>query len=98
MARDNVIPIIGSILATCAIAYMAVTQQPLVIDAGPGEHQLSFPEKLFAAVTVLFTFATIFISMRRAYRAGSKFWFFLSIIAWPASFFYTLLINRSDES
>jgi hypothetical protein len=73
------------------------TQQSLVIDAAPNEHQLNAAEKIFSALVTLSAFATLYIAMRRAYRAGSKFWFFICLFVWPAIFFYTLVINRSDE-
>ena len=97
MTNNNAIPLTAFVLLILAILYILVTQQPLVIDAAPNEHQLNAAEKIFSALVTLSAFATIFIAMRRAYRAGSKFWFFSCLFVWPLSFFYTLLINREDE-
>ena len=47
---------------------------------------------LYAAL--LPTFATMYIAASRAHRAGSWPWLIAAILAWPASYLYTLWVNR----
>jgi hypothetical protein len=47
---------------------------------------------LYAALVP--TFITVCIAATRAHRAGSWPWFIAAIFAWPASYIYTLWVNR----
>lgn len=97
MRKDNVIPIVSFCLLLIALAYMwAVSGQPRMADGGLNGEEMNLAEKVFVLLVPLSVFCAMFIGMRRAYRAGSKVWFFLCLLAWPATFLYTLVINRTD--
>ena len=97
MGKDNVIPIVSFGLLLLALAYMwAISGQPRMADGGLDGEEMNLAEKAFVLLVPLSIFFAMFIGMRRAYRAGSKLWFFLCLLVWPATFLYTLVINRTD--
>lgn len=64
------------------------------ITGGPVEI-LGVPGVVLLLATIIATFATIYIAVGRAHRAGSWFWFFSVILIWPTSYLYTLVVNRN---
>ena len=98
MRKDNVIPIVSFCLLLLAMAYMwAISGQPRMADGSLSGEEMSLVEKLLVLSVPISVFSAMLIGMRRAYRAGSKSWFFLCLFVWPATFLYTLVVNRSDE-
>jgi hypothetical protein len=90
----NIIPKISLLLLLAAFLY-----QWLWPGQAPNAHEserLQIAENVLSLFIAFTAFATIFISARRAYYAGSKFWLFGSILLWPLSYVYTLAINRGD--
>ena len=91
----NLIPKIGLALVLAffiygwAVAGAGATGSPMEVFGLPGT------VLLYAAV--LSTFATMFIAVRRAYRARSWLWLLAVLLAWPLSYVYALVINRNGE-
>ena len=99
MSKINAIPIASlTLLALAALYLWAISGQPRMVDGGLSGDEMSLGEKAFVLLVPFSIFASIFVAMRRAARAGSKLWFFVCLFLWPATYLYTLVINREDEA
>ena len=97
MTRDNAVPYIALGLLAAAILYLwVISGQPRMADGGVSGDEMTLTEKALCLAAPLSVFAAMFVAMRRAYRAGSWFWFLACLFVWPLTFFYTLLVNRTD--
>jgi hypothetical protein len=97
MSKSNVIPIASLLLLLLAALYLlSISNDPRMVDGGLNGNELTSGETIFTLLVPLSVFAAIFVAMRRAYYAGSKFWFFACLLLWPVTFIYTLVVNRTD--
>lgn len=98
MKKDNAIPYFALAMLVAAALYLcAISGQPRMADGGLSGNEMSLAEKLFSLAIPLSVFAALFVAMRRAYYAGSWFWFLACLFIWPVTFIYTLLVNRTNE-
>ena len=90
----NLIPMLGLVVATAffVLCWVVVGDSGSVV--GSPIQVFGLPGTILLYVTILFTFATIYVAARRAHHAGSWFWFFSVILIWPLSYFYALVVNR----
>ncbi|KAF1696055.1 hypothetical protein CSC65_06050 [Pseudoxanthomonas daejeonensis] len=79
-------------LAFFLCCWLAVGQEGFV-EGGPVE-VLGITGATIMFTAMLLSLATIFIAARRAHLAGSWLWFAAVIFIWPASYLYTLAVNR----
>ena len=84
-------------LVAAGLYLWAISGQPRMADGGLSGSEMSLAEKLFCLAVPLSVFAAMFVAMRRAYRAGSWFWFLACLFIWPVTFVYALLVNRTNE-
>jgi hypothetical protein len=99
MRKDNVIPALSLALLVLSALYLwAISGQPRMADGGLSGDEMFLGEKALALLVPLSVFASMFVAMRRAARAGSRLWFFVCLFVWPATFLYALVVNRSDEA
>ncbi|MFD0739772.1 hypothetical protein ACFQZQ_10815 [Lysobacter koreensis] len=98
MSKDNAAPLVSLALLASAVFYLwAISGPPRMLDGGLTGEEMSFGEKAFVLLVALSVFASMFVALRRAARAGSKFWFFVCLFLWPAAYLYTLVVSRADE-
>ncbi len=97
MTRVNAIPYLAlGLLAAGAIYLWLISGQPRMADGGLSGDEMSLAEKAFCLAVPLSVFAAMAVALRRAYLAGSWFWFLVCLFAWPMTFVYTLLVNRAN--
>lgn len=98
MKNDNAIPYLALTLLMVAALYLwGISGQPRMADGGLSGEEMSWAEKLFSLAVPVSIFAAMFVAMRRAYYAGSWFWLLVCLFLWPATFIYTLVVNRTNE-
>jgi hypothetical protein len=91
----NLIPTVGLALVLLFFAMCwAVVGDAGFVAGSPVEAFGMFGATLTYAM-ILASCMNIFIAAHRAHRAGSWFWFFTVIFIWPASYVYTLVVNRN---
>ena len=99
MGKNNAIPIISLALLALTVLYLwAISGQARMADGGLSGDEMHLGEKALALAVPLSVFASMFIAMRRAARAGSWPWFLVCFFVWPATFFYALVVNRGPEA
>ena len=97
MSKINLIPAVSLALIVLAVFYLwAISGQPKMADGGLSGDEMIIGEKVLTLLVPLSAFASMFVAMRRAYRAGSKFWLFVCLFFWPSSYLYALVVNRHE--
>lgn len=97
MTRDNLIPWIAlGLLATAFLYLWSISGQPRMADGGLVGSEMYLGEKLLCIAGALSVIAALVVALRRAYFAGSWFWLLICLFFWPATFVYTLAVNRTD--
>ncbi|UNK50649.1 hypothetical protein MNR01_06490 [Lysobacter sp. S4-A87] len=97
MTRDNAIPYLALLLLLAAAAYLwLISGQPRMADGGLSGDEMSLAEKAFCLAVPLSVFGAMAVAMRRAYLAGSWFWLLACFFAWPVTFVYALMVNRTN--
>lgn len=98
MFEGNQVPKYGLLGLLLPFAYLfAISWQPRASDLSLTGDEMYWPEKIFIFLCMIPVFATYFLSLYRAHRAGSWPWFLGCLFVWPLSFVYTLIFNRGDS-
>jgi uncharacterized membrane protein YhaH (DUF805 family) len=92
--KRNLIPKTGLALVLLFFGYCAVTVGTSGSVPGSPMEVLGVVGTILLYVTILVTFATIYIAARRAHRAGSWLWLLAVVFIWPVGYLYTLGVNR----
>jgi len=90
----NLVPKTGIALVLALFLYGWLTVEPGA--TGSPISVLGVPGTVLLYAAIVATFATIFVSARRAHRVGSWLWLVAVILVWPLSYLYALAVNRHD--
>jgi len=83
------------------ISYLAIVLSPAkerTLDWGLTDDEMFYHEKLLSLAIAAGIISTWVLGMYRAHLAGSRAWFIICLIFFPAAYAYTMAINKKHET
>jgi hypothetical protein len=96
--KSNLIPWISVAMWLISIAWFLSSGDPRIADGSLSTDEMTINEHILSFIFCLFGVLTVLTAAYRAYRAGSKFWFFGSIFLWPLAYVYCFLANKDNRA